>query len=88
MDDGVGVRRREDVEQLAGDREDRGGVEAALVGVLRGLHRHALEELHDEERRPVLRRVVVEDRDRSWMVDGVGDVPLAEEALPQVLPRR
>ena len=56
---------------------------AALPQVL---ERAAVEELHHEERRPVLRDVVVHDEHGARVLHRVADVPLAQEALLQVLP--
>ena len=48
-------------------------------------HARALEQLHHEERDAVVGDVVVDDGDDARVLDRVGDVPLAEEALPQAL---
>ena len=88
MDDALGVRRGEYVEQLVDEGRglfDRQPVTRALPELAKRL---PLEELHDEEHRAVFCGVVVQDAYRSRMVHCVRDVPLPEEARSERLARR
>jgi hypothetical protein len=85
VDDALLVGRGEHVEQLIGDREHLGRLEP-LPGAPRGpgVDGLTLEQLHHQEDCAVLRGVVVEHGDRARVIDGIGRVALAEEALARL----
>ena len=84
MHDALRVRGCEDVEQLLGDGEDGRERQLSSELLLQCVDANAVEQLHDEEGRAVLRHVIVEHRDRAGMVDLVADVPFTQEALAKV----
>ena len=82
MKDATVVSGGEDIEDLLRDAErvvhgERAIDEQPLA------QRPALEHLHDEEGRAVRRQVIVQDRDRPRVLDLVGDVAFAQEALDE-----
>jgi hypothetical protein len=78
--DVLGVGRREHVEELVGDRQRLFDREPSPLPLPALLHRLAFEKLHDEERRPVRRDVVVEDADRALVLNDVRGVALLQES--------
>ena len=82
--DSIRMRHVEDVEELPGDAERLGEGEPTSHAGKAARERLALEQLHDEVRRPVLGDVVIENVDRARMADLVGDVPLAQETPPHL----
>ena len=75
------VGRGEDVQQLVDDEQHFLHVQAAAAGLEPRVERRPLEELHDEERAPVLVDVVVEDVEGAFMLHQIGESPFAQEAL-------
>jgi hypothetical protein len=87
MDDAFAVRGRQYREHLIGDAERL--VQRQLADASDDLlDRLALEELHDQVRARVLRVALPEHRDRALVIDRVGDMGLAQEALGYALSPR
>jgi hypothetical protein len=83
VDDLLSVRRDEHVEQLVHEPQHLAGLDAAeALGAIR--ERLALEQLHDQEGRPVLGHVDVADRDDARVLEAVDRVRLLLEAGAQL----
>ncbi len=67
MDDSLGVRRAEDVEEVDHERHDLADAQLAVAALPARVERLAVEQIHDDERRSVLGGVVVEHADRPGM---------------------
>ena len=83
MNDALGMRRGEHVEELVGDLEDLAQLKRIRGRLRVALERVAVEQLHHEVRRPVLGVRVVEDTDHAWVLDLVREVALPQEARHQ-----
>jgi hypothetical protein len=81
VDDILGMRGGEHIEQLLCNRQNTFQVQAVGSRLPHAFQCHAMEQLHDEKGRAVIGNVVVQDSDRTVMLDAVGDVALAHEAL-------
>ena len=87
MDDRFRVRAAmSKVARGAGARDGHDGARRDLEahGLSHVLYRRPFEELHDQEGRSIVGDVVVEDCDRPRVLEAVGDVPLADEALAKI----
>src|SRR5581483_6906047 len=84
MYDALRMRRDEHVEELPGELTHDVLREATAARSPERVDRLPLEELHDEEHRAVVRRVVVEHPDGAPVLDLVRRVALAEEARTQI----
>jgi len=84
VDDPLGVRRAEDVEELIAHGEHFVQGKAASQAIAPHFERLAFEELHDEKDAPVLGDVIVEDPHRSRVPHRIGDVALAKETRTDV----
>ena len=84
VDDPLGVRGHEHIEELVGDREHFVLAESASVTLAAIFERFAVEEFHDEERRPILGDIVVRDANDPVVTDGVRRVALAHEARAHI----
>ncbi len=81
MDDTALVRRLEHLEHLRRDSDCLDGRQSSTQSGERPGERLAGEQFHDKKRTSVFRDVVVENRQGPRVVDLVGDVTLAQEAL-------
>jgi hypothetical protein len=81
VDDALRVEARQRLEDVGGDAERLDRRHLSVLPLPELLHRLALEQLHDEERLVLLGDVVVLDGDAPGVVDPVGDVAFAEEAI-------
>ena len=88
MDDPFGVRRCKHVAELNPDGQDRLHRQAPSAPQGQLLESLPFEQLHDEERRAVVRHVVVEHRHPPGVLDGVGGLAFAKEAHPDVRSQR
>jgi hypothetical protein len=84
MHDSLIVRSGEHVQKMDSDLGDLTVRQSAARPVPAHLQRFALEELHDEKYRAVLRRVVVEDPHRPVVIDLVGDASFSREPLARI----
>ncbi|MBL9028546.1 MAG: hypothetical protein JNL21_40515 [Myxococcales bacterium] len=80
VDDARLVDDLEGVEEETADLDHALGVEPPLAAE-RGAHRLAVQQFHDQERRPVFGDVVVDDADDARMTDPARHEALAEEPL-------
>ncbi len=69
------------VQQLLGNGQDTSKGQPAAIGFPEAFQRHAMEQLHDQKCRAVVGDVVVDDRDRTFVLDAIRDIALPDEAL-------
>ena len=79
MDDSLGVRCVENVEELGHERHDLANAQLAIAALPASVERLAVEQIHHDEDPSVFGRVVVEHADGSRMPDGVRGVAFANE---------
>jgi len=82
--DALFVRRLEDFEKLVRNSERLADRNRRFRRCVKGFDRHALEELHDDERRARFVDVVVENDDGARVIHGIGKVTLTHEAASNV----
>ncbi len=79
MDDSLGVRCVENVEELGHERHDLANAQLAIAALPASVERLAVEQIHHDEDASVFGRVVVEHADGSRVTDRVGRVAFPHE---------